>query len=125
MGSGQGWRGCAGRGSNRWLGRSGQQRGGGLAGAHWSMLNRGADEAGSRKTTGQGDPSAWGGGVGAAEAGWAEGTISTANRAGSSRRHVPRLRERAPPPPPPHQTPREKGSDHKEDQLHQNYSQAW
>lgn len=44
-GCGQGWRGCAGRGSSRRLGRSGQQRGGGLAGAHWSMLNGGADEA--------------------------------------------------------------------------------
>lgn len=46
---GQGWRGRNGRGSSGRLGRSGQQRGSGLAGAHWSMLNRGADEAGSKR----------------------------------------------------------------------------
>lgn len=50
----QGWRGGPGRGSSRRLGGSRQQRGGGLAGTHWSMRNRGADEAGPRKTTGQG-----------------------------------------------------------------------
>lgn len=55
-GRGRGRRGCAGRGSGRRLGRSRRQRGGGLAGAHWSMLNRRADEAGPRKTTGHGGP---------------------------------------------------------------------
>ena len=65
-----------------------------------------------RKTTGQGRHSAGGGAVGAAEAGWAEVTSLTVNRAGSSRRPVPRLRERAPPQP---RTPRRKGSDHRAD----------
>lgn len=46
---GQGWRGRNGRGSSRRLGRSRQQRGRGLAGAHWSMLNRGADGVGSKR----------------------------------------------------------------------------
>lgn len=53
---GQGWRGRNGRGSSRRRGRSRQQRGSGLACAHWSMLNRGADEAGSKKTTGHVGP---------------------------------------------------------------------
>ena len=113
MGSscGRGWRGCAGRGSSRRLGRSGQQWGGGLAGAHWSMLNRGADEA-TKKDNRSRAPLCRGGAVGAAEAGWAEVTSLTVNRAGSSRRPVPRLRERAPPQP---RTPRRKGSDHRAD----------
>ena len=55
-------------------------------------------------------PLCWGA-VAAGEAGWAEGTSLTANRAGSSRSPVPRLRERKPPP----RTPRGKGSDHRED----------
>lgn len=46
---GQAWRGRNGRGSSGRLGRSRQQRGSGLAGAHWSMLNRGADEVGSKR----------------------------------------------------------------------------
>lgn len=48
-GCGQGWRGRNGRGSSGRLGRSRQQRGNGLAGAHWSMLSRGADEVGSKR----------------------------------------------------------------------------
>lgn len=61
------------------------------------MLNRGADEVGPRKTTGQGGPSAGRGAVAAVKAGWVEGTISTANSKEYSRRCIPRLRERAPP----------------------------
>lgn len=58
MGSGcsQGRRGWAGRGGSRQLGRSGQQRGGGLVGAHWSMLNGGADEADRKRQQVKGVP---------------------------------------------------------------------
>lgn len=110
-GCGRGWRGCAGRGSSRRLGRSGQQWGGGLAGAHWSMLNRGADEA-TKKDNRSRAPLCRVGAVAAAEAGWAEVTSLTVNRAGSSRR----LSERAPPQP---RAPRRKGSDHRAD--HRNF----
>ena len=74
------------------------------------MLNRGANEV-TEKDNRSRVPLCRTWGWLPTEAGWAEGTGLTANSAGSSRKPVPRLRERAAPP----RTPREKGSDHRED----------
>ena len=79
------------------------------------MLNRGADEATEKDNRSRASLCRVGA-VAAAEAGWAEVTSLTVNRAGSSRRPVPRLSERAPPQP---RAPRRKGSDHRAD--HRNF----